>query len=58
MSPKTVAVLRVAVVCVSGALAAMAQNHVFPSLDNVFSHVATALPLWLVPFFAPKAEAK
>ena len=54
MTPKTIAVLRIAVVCVSGALAALAQAHTFPALDEVFSHVATALPLWLVPFFAPK----
>jgi uncharacterized damage-inducible protein DinB len=57
MSPKAVVALRILVVCVSGALAALAQQNVFPSLSEVFSHIATALPLWVVPFFAPKVEA-
>jgi hypothetical protein len=57
MSPKAVAALRISVICVSGALAALAQQNVFPSLSEVFSHIATALPLWVVPFFTPKVEA-
>lgn len=52
MSPKTVSVLKVVVLAVAASLGGLVSQHVFPSLDGVFTAIAGGLTGWVLPFLS------